>query len=104
MILQRNILILYNINYHQQFIECYKELSEAICILSSETFAVILYMLLLIRLQSRAFINWGKVVARSWSIASRQVLTFMALWILCERDGFRGNFQETVGDEQQNIN
>ena len=51
MILQRNILILYNINYHQQFIECYKELSEAICILSSETFAVILYMLLLIRLQ-----------------------------------------------------
>ena len=63
MILQRNILILYNINYYQQFIECYKELSEAICILSSETFAVILYMLLLIRLQSRAFINWGKVVA-----------------------------------------
>ena len=60
MILQRNILY---INYHQRFIERYIELSEAICIVSSETFAVILYMLLLIRLQSRAFINWGKVVA-----------------------------------------
>lgn len=35
---------------------------------------------------------------------SRQVLTFMALWILCERDGFRGNFQETVGDKQEIIN
>ena len=86
------------------FIESFIELSEPICIPSSETFAVILYRLLLIRLQNFHKLGEGGSPDHGPLPVTTEVLTFMASWILCERGGFRVNFQEIVRGEQQIIN